>query len=274
MIKPSVGLTPKQIAAIARNLGEAGIDFIKDDELWLTRHHSALKERVRAVMTENQDLPDQTGRKLMYAFDISDNLDAMLEHHDLVPDERGTCTRVSLNSIGLSASSTLRKHAELPMHGHRNGRGLIGRHSILGISFVEYFVIGTITCPYPTLSRSARGRSAGVGPGPNDRRRRRTGAAPTRRSATGDRCASPNLSANADGNNPRKCKCVCLDSGCARNRSIPEQAGADSTRGFQVVAAHLSTKNADCKYLRRWARHYSRLQAQLENRSGKGCRRA
>jgi ribulose-bisphosphate carboxylase large chain len=121
-IEPSVGLTPKQTAAIARNLGEAGIDFIKDDELWLTRHHSALKERVRAVMTENQDLPDQTGRKLMYAFDISDNLDAMLEHHDLVPDERGTCTRVSLNSIGLSASSTLRKHAELPIHGRRNGR--------------------------------------------------------------------------------------------------------------------------------------------------------
>ncbi|HEY0791381.1 MAG TPA: RuBisCO large subunit C-terminal-like domain-containing protein, partial [Chthoniobacterales bacterium] len=33
IIKPSVGLTPDQTAALVRSLGEAGIDFIKDDEL-------------------------------------------------------------------------------------------------------------------------------------------------------------------------------------------------------------------------------------------------
>ena len=138
IIKPSVGLTPKQTAAMVRSLGEAGIDFIKDDELMANPPHSPLKERVRAVMNEINTLADKTGRKLMYAFNVSDDLDAMLEHHDLVRDEGGTCMMVSLNSIGLAALSTLRKHAELPIHGHRNGWGLICRHPLLGISFVVY----------------------------------------------------------------------------------------------------------------------------------------
>lgn len=33
IIKPSIGLTPEQTAAMVKTLGEAGIDFIKDDEL-------------------------------------------------------------------------------------------------------------------------------------------------------------------------------------------------------------------------------------------------
>ena len=138
IVKPSVGLTPKQTAAIVRNLGEAGIDFIKDDELMANPPHSPLSERVRAVMDEVKTLAEKTGRKLMYAFNISDDLDAMLAHHDLVRAEGGTCIMVSLNSIGLAALATLRKHAELPIHGHRNGWGLICRHPLLGISFSVY----------------------------------------------------------------------------------------------------------------------------------------
>ncbi|HEY0790226.1 MAG TPA: RuBisCO large subunit C-terminal-like domain-containing protein, partial [Chthoniobacterales bacterium] len=138
IIKPSVGLTPDQTAALVRSLGEAGIDFIKDDELMANPPHSPLRERVRAVMAEIEALAGKTGRKIMYAFNVSDDLDAMCKHHDLVRDEGGTCIMVSLNSIGLAALATLRKHAELPIHGHRNGWGLISRHPLLGISFVVY----------------------------------------------------------------------------------------------------------------------------------------
>jgi len=138
IVKPSVGLTPEQTAAMVRSLGEGGIDFIKDDEVMANPPHSPLKERVHAVMKEVKALADKTGRKLMYAFNVSDDLDAMFIHHDLVRDAGGTCIMVSLNSIGLAALSTLRKHAELPIHGHRNGWGLISRHPLLGISFVAY----------------------------------------------------------------------------------------------------------------------------------------
>jgi ribulose-bisphosphate carboxylase large chain len=41
----------------------------------------------------------------------------------------------SLNSIGLPALAKLRHHSSLPIHGHRNGWGMIARCPALGISF-------------------------------------------------------------------------------------------------------------------------------------------
>ena len=42
----------------------------------------ALVERVKAVMRVVNGLADRTGRKVMFAFNISDQLDRMLGHHD------------------------------------------------------------------------------------------------------------------------------------------------------------------------------------------------
>ena len=75
-------------ADLVRTLGEAGIDFVKDDELMANPPHSPLAERVKAVMHVVNELADATGRKLMFAFNISDQLDRMLEHHDTVRRRR------------------------------------------------------------------------------------------------------------------------------------------------------------------------------------------
>ena len=83
-MKPSIGLTPAATADLVRTLGEAGIDFVKDDELMANPPHSPLAERVKAVMHVVNELADRTGRKVMFAFNISDQLDRMLEHHDTV----------------------------------------------------------------------------------------------------------------------------------------------------------------------------------------------
>ena len=138
IVKPSVGLTPEQTAELMRTLGEAGIDFVKDDELMADPPHSPLKERVRAVMREINRLADKTGKKVMYAFNISDEFDAMLRHHDEVLKAGGTCVMVSINSVGLPAVSALRRHSQLPIHGHRNGWGMLTRHPALGIEFTAY----------------------------------------------------------------------------------------------------------------------------------------
>ncbi|MDS7278894.1 RuBisCO large subunit C-terminal-like domain-containing protein, partial [Klebsiella pneumoniae] len=50
IVKPSVGLTPEQTADLVGELAEAGIDFVKDDELMANSPHSPLKDRARAVM--------------------------------------------------------------------------------------------------------------------------------------------------------------------------------------------------------------------------------
>ena len=136
IVKPSVGLTPADTAALVRRLAEAGLDFIKDDELMANPPHSPLEERVKAVMGAINDHAQRTGRKVMYAFNVTDEIDLMRRHHDFVLASGGTCIMASLNSIGLPGLAKLRRHSALPIHGHRNGWGMLSRSPALGISFI------------------------------------------------------------------------------------------------------------------------------------------
>ncbi len=138
IIKPSVGLSPQQSAELVRTLAEAGLDFIKDDELMANPPHSPLRERVTAAMRVINEIADRTGKKVMYAVNITDEIDAMRRHHDFVLAAGGTCVMVSLNHTGYPAVAHLRRHAQVPIHGHRNGWGMLTRHPLLGIEFAAY----------------------------------------------------------------------------------------------------------------------------------------
>lgn len=138
IIKPSVGMTPAQTAAQVRTLAEAGIDFIKDDELQSDGPHCPFEERTTAVLRVLREVADRTGRMVMYAANLTGDIDQMLRRHDHLVAERGTCLMVSMNSIGLPAMKVLRAHSRLVIHGHRNGWGMLGRSPALGMSFVAF----------------------------------------------------------------------------------------------------------------------------------------
>jgi ribulose-bisphosphate carboxylase large chain len=138
IIKPSVGLSPKQTASMVKILVEAGIDFIKDDELMANPPHSPFDERVDAIMRVINEHADQTGKKVMYAFNVSDELDAMLRHYEKVVSSGGTCAMISLNSVGLAGAKKICDLGALAIHGHRNGWGMLNRHPLLGIKFPAY----------------------------------------------------------------------------------------------------------------------------------------
>ncbi len=135
IVKPSVGFTAEQTADLVRDLGEVGIDFIKDDELQADGPHCPFDDRVDAVMRVINELADKTGKKVMFAFNITDDLDAMFRHHDKVVEAGGTCVMVSLHSVGFPALLELRKRCALPIHGHRNGWGMYTRHPMLGVEY-------------------------------------------------------------------------------------------------------------------------------------------
>ncbi len=138
IIKPSIGLSPAQTAAMVKELVEAGIDFLKDDELMANPPHSPFDERVDAIMAVLNAHADRTGRKPMYAFNVSDESDAMLRHYEKVVAAGGTCAMVSLNSVGLAAAKKLCDQGALAIHGHRNGWGMLNRHPLLGLAFPAY----------------------------------------------------------------------------------------------------------------------------------------
>ncbi len=138
IIKPSVGLTPEQTAQLVDTLASGGIDFIKDDELQADGPHCPFEERFRRVMDVIEHHADRLGRKIMYACNITGEIDEMLRRHDVVSQGGGTCVMVSMNSIGLPALTALRRHSHLAIHAHRNGWGMYSRSPAIGMSYIAY----------------------------------------------------------------------------------------------------------------------------------------
>jgi ribulose-bisphosphate carboxylase large chain len=135
IIKPSVGLSAAETAQQVRELVAGGIDFIKDDELQADGPGCPFDERVRAVMAVVNDAAQRTGKKAMVAFNLTGDLEQMRRRHDLVLAGGGTCVMVCLNAVGLVGLTELRRHAQLPIHGHRAGWGYLSRAPALGFDF-------------------------------------------------------------------------------------------------------------------------------------------
>jgi ribulose-bisphosphate carboxylase large chain len=138
IIKPSIGLSIDELRVVVRHLAEAGLDFIKDDELNADPLFAPLEHRVKAVMEEIERVADRTGKKTMYAFNITGDVDELRRNHDLVHAHGGTCVMVSINSVGFSGLAYLNQYSQLPIHGHRNQFGMWTRCPSLGMEFTVY----------------------------------------------------------------------------------------------------------------------------------------
>jgi len=139
IIKPNLGLSPEQTAAITRELCEAGVDFIKDDEKLMNPDYSPVAARVAAVMPVIRDHEQRTGKRVMYAFGISSaDPDTLLRHHDLVANAGGNAAVININSIGYGGVAFLRRRSRLVLHAHRNGWDILTRHPGLGFDFSVY----------------------------------------------------------------------------------------------------------------------------------------
>jgi len=138
IVKPSVGLDPDGTAAVVAELAEAGVDFIKDDELQSDGPTCPFDARVDAVMRVLNENAQRTGRKVMFAFNLTGDLDQMRRRHDRVLAAGGTCVMASVNAVGLVGMIELGRFSRLPIHAHRNGWGALTRAPSLGWSYVAW----------------------------------------------------------------------------------------------------------------------------------------
>nr|WP_319385583.1 ribulose-bisphosphate carboxylase large subunit family protein [uncultured Roseibium sp.] len=138
IIKPSIGLDVAATADLTRALCDADIDFIKDDELQSDGRVCPFDARAEAVLRHVNETAERTGRKPMFALNVTGELDEMRRRHDRTLALGGTCIMVSLNAIGLIGLIELAKHSQLPIHAHRNGWGYLSRHPMLGWSYVAW----------------------------------------------------------------------------------------------------------------------------------------
>lgn len=138
IVKPSIGLSLDQLAHLVRELALAGLDFIKDDELNTDPPFAPLAERIKVVTRVLDEAAEVTGKKTMYAFNVTDDLDPMRRHLDLISEHGGNCAMVAIPWIGFPALADLRRHSDLVLHGHRAGFGLFDRSPSLGMSFTVF----------------------------------------------------------------------------------------------------------------------------------------
>ena len=136
IIKPALGLRPPETAALVKEVIDADVDFVKDDEKLMSPAYSPLAERVRGIMPLILEREQKTGKKVMYAWGISAiDPDEMMHNHDLVLKAGGNCAVININSIGMGAMAFLRKRSGLVLHAHRNGWDVLTRHPGLGFDF-------------------------------------------------------------------------------------------------------------------------------------------
>jgi 3-oxoisoapionate-4-phosphate decarboxylase len=136
IIKPALGLRPPETAALVKEVIDADVDFVKDDEKLMSPTYSPLSERVKAIMPLILDREQKTGKKVMYAWGISaTDPDEMMRNHDTVAKAGGNCAVININSIGFGAMAFLRKRSQLVLHAHRNGWDVLTRHPGLGMDF-------------------------------------------------------------------------------------------------------------------------------------------
>jgi 3-oxoisoapionate-4-phosphate decarboxylase len=136
IIKPALGLRPHETAALVKDVIEADVDFVKDDEKLMSPAYSPLEMRVKSIMPLILEREQKTGKKVMVAWGISaTDPDEMMRNHDIVLKAGGNCAVININSIGFGAMAFLRKRSGLVLHAHRNGWDILTRHPGLGLDF-------------------------------------------------------------------------------------------------------------------------------------------
>lgn len=118
VVKPNIGLNPKQFAEIAYEGLKGGLDIAKDDEMLADVEYSPLKARTIEMQKAVERAENETGEQKMFLANITDEVDKILEHHDTVTDLG--CGSVMLNAmpVGLSAVKMLRNSTEVPIFSH------------------------------------------------------------------------------------------------------------------------------------------------------------
>jgi ribulose-bisphosphate carboxylase large chain len=135
IIKPKVGLNPKETAQVAYEAAIGGVDFIKDDETLTNQKFCPIEERVSAVMNALDRANSETGRKILYAVNITSKFDKILELADLAMTHGSNMLMIDAFTSGLSTIQRLAQDPSIkvPLHIHRTMHGAFTRNPRHGI---------------------------------------------------------------------------------------------------------------------------------------------
>lgn len=80
IFKPALGLSAADHGLILRNVAEAGLDLIKDDEVLGNLLCAPTMERLQACRSVINEIKQQTGKEILYAVNLTGRVDRLLQN--------------------------------------------------------------------------------------------------------------------------------------------------------------------------------------------------
>ncbi|RLE81439.1 MAG: ribulose 1,5-bisphosphate carboxylase [Thermoprotei archaeon] len=135
IIKPKVGLNPKETAQVAYEAAAGGVDFIKDDETLTSQKFNPIEDRVSRVMEALDRAKQETGRTVLYAVDVTADLNQLWKNVETVLDNGANCIMVDVLCVGFPALRELAEDPSIkvPIHVHRTMHAAMTRSAEHGI---------------------------------------------------------------------------------------------------------------------------------------------
>lgn len=136
MIKPCLGYSASEGAAIFKQIALGGVDIIKDDELFADTSYSSIKDRVRLYKKAANEVYEQTGHLTRYCVNITDRFDRVLEHAKTAIEEGADFLMVNFVAAGISVLQALSEMDEvkIPIVAHYATAGSMTESPFTGIS--------------------------------------------------------------------------------------------------------------------------------------------
>ncbi|TQS77924.1 MAG: ribulose 1,5-bisphosphate carboxylase large subunit [Candidatus Methanarcanum hacksteinii] len=137
IVKPKIGLPPKEFADYVYEAGKGGLTNSKDDETLVDQTFCPIEDRTVAV-AEALDRLESEGHKMMHAINISTAGHKILELADKVQSWGAREIMVDVITCGFSAVQVLAEDPSIkvPIHVHRTMHGAMTRDPLHGISML------------------------------------------------------------------------------------------------------------------------------------------
>ncbi len=135
IVKPKIGLPPREQAMVMYEAMAGGCDVVKDDENLTSQSFCPFEERLRACLDGAKRAEDETGEAKGYIPNVTAPTETMLRRAGLVAHLGGKFAMVDLITAGWSGVQSLRNAGlGLIIHGHRAMHAAFTRNPAHGIA--------------------------------------------------------------------------------------------------------------------------------------------
>ncbi|MFL5284655.1 MAG: RuBisCO large subunit C-terminal-like domain-containing protein [Rhodopila sp.] len=118
VIKPNIGLPPEAFADLGYQGWIGGLDIAKDDEMLADMPWCPLTERAALLGDAARRAAREIGAPKIYLANITDEVDRLIDLHDIAVAAGAGALLINAMPVGLSAVRMLRRHATVLLIAH------------------------------------------------------------------------------------------------------------------------------------------------------------